>query len=869
MGEVYRARDPRLGRDVAIKVLPASFSSDPDRLRRFEAEARAAGLLNHPNVTAVYDIGTDDGGTPYVVSELLEGETLRAALAGGRLSPRRAVDYALQIAHGLAAAHEKGIVHRDLKPENVFVTRDGRAKILDFGLAKLIMPSGSGAVTNVPTATAGTEPGVVLGTLGYMSPEQVRGREADARSDIFSFGAILYEMLAGKRAFAGDSAADTMSAILREDPPDLSVTNANVSPGLDRVVRHCLEKNPEQRFHSAHDLAFDLEALSGFSGPRSGAPGAASPRGALRRAITAALALLLALAAGFFAGRLSSPPPGAPPSVRLLTYSGHDWDPSASPDGRTMAFTSTRDGKSRIWLKQLGGGGEVAITDGQQDSRPRFSADGGSVLFTRRQGDSDALYRISVLGGDPKRLVADGATHGDWSLDGRRLVFLRFAFENGVETSILFTANADGTSEHEIARLPKIHLRRPRWTPDGTEIVATQSGEAVSGRSLFWRISADGRTRKVFEPPEARGLLSAIAWSDDSLVYIQGDTGSLRATTGRILLQKIGSSRADVLLHVPYAGTEIDVAGPGRLLFDADSSRETLRETALGAGGAPGSAAPSRWLAQGNGTNRQPVYSPDGSSILFASDRSGNYDLWRFSTKDGSLTRLTEDPAEDWDPMVTPDGKHLLWSSDRTGHFEVWMADAEGGGARQVTHDGTDAENPSMTPDGQWIIYCSGAPDHGGLWKIRPDGSEATRLVAGGIVHPEISPDGRFVLYHVADTSLRVVELRGGRVLPLVIPIHSFFGVGRSRWLPDGRSIATVRTDEAGRTGVVIQTFSESAVDTSATRRALAGFDPDRPTESFGFSPDGSRIVLSELEERSEIFVADGVRGVRRPGAPN
>jgi serine/threonine protein kinase len=266
MGEVYRARDPRLSREVAIKVLPESFSRDPDRMRRFEQEAKAAGVLNHPNITAVYDIGTHAGAT-YVVSELLEGETLRAALAGGKLSLRTAVDDAHQIAQGLAAAHEKGIIHRDLKPENLFVTNDGRVKILDFGLAKLThTEERASKETDLPTATAGTEPGVVLGTLGYMSPEQVRGKPADARSDIFSFGAILYEMLSGNRTFRGESAADTMSAILREDPPDLSITNQAVPPGLEQIVRHCLEKNPERRVHSAHDLAFELEALPETSG---------------------------------------------------------------------------------------------------------------------------------------------------------------------------------------------------------------------------------------------------------------------------------------------------------------------------------------------------------------------------------------------------------------------------------------------------------------------------------------------------------------------------------------------------------------------------------------------------------------------------
>src|SRR6202163_3981039 len=291
MGEVYRAKDPRLGREVAIKVLPASFSFDPERLRRFEQEARAAGLLNHPNITAVYDIGTENQ-APYVVTELLEGETLRGALAGGRLSAKKAIDYALQIAKGLAAAHEKGIVHRDLKPENLFVTKDGRVKILDFGLAKLKPETGDEGKTDLKTVSGGTEPGVVLGTMGYMAPEQVRGRAADKRSDLFAFGTILYEMLAGQRAFRGDSAADTITAILTKEPPDLSQTNKDVHPGLDRIVRHCLEKNPEERFESARDVAFDLEALSSISSPTGATAARAFPAEAKRRPWT-----LLALAA--------------------------------------------------------------------------------------------------------------------------------------------------------------------------------------------------------------------------------------------------------------------------------------------------------------------------------------------------------------------------------------------------------------------------------------------------------------------------------------------------------------------------------------------------------------------------------------------
>src|SRR5215471_7678066 len=265
MGEVYRAKDPRLGREVAIKVLPPSFAQDADRLKRFEQEARAAGILNHPNITAVHDIGSHDG-APYIVTELLEGETLRARLSTGAVPARKAIDYAIQIAKGLAAAHEKGIVHRDLKPENLFLTRDGRVKILDFGLAKLKPETVEAGQTDLQTVS-GTQPGVVLGTMGYMSPEQVRGKPADARSDIFSLGTILYEMIAGRKAFRGDSAADTITAILSKEPPELSHTNKDVHPGLDRIVRHCLEKNPEERFESARDVAFDLEALSTVSSP--------------------------------------------------------------------------------------------------------------------------------------------------------------------------------------------------------------------------------------------------------------------------------------------------------------------------------------------------------------------------------------------------------------------------------------------------------------------------------------------------------------------------------------------------------------------------------------------------------------------------
>ena len=434
MGEVYRAKDPRLGREVAIKVLPASFSADADRLRRFEQEARAAGVLNHPNITAVYDIGQHEG-APYVVQELLEGETLRSALAGGKVSPRKAIDYALQIAHGLAAAHEKGIVHRDLKPENLFVTKDGRLKILDFGLAKLTHQEEGGQATNLPTASAGTEPGVVMGTLGYMSPEQVKGRSADARSDIFSFGAILYEILSGNRAFHGDSAAETMSAILREEPPDLSVTNQSISPGLERIVRHCIEKNPEQRFHSAHDLAFDLEAISGTSGTTSTAIAAAMGKPAPRIGkLSLAGLVATALLAGLLGGRVIWKTSPRLSSLVQEAYLRRGPVTSArfAPDGQMVVYTASWDGARTPRLYSVRAESPESLPlpfagrlrrrrdlPRRRDAHPEAPELLDGVRAYRHAGPIAAVRERAA------RDLLEDVGHADWSPDGSSLAVVR------------------------------------------------------------------------------------------------------------------------------------------------------------------------------------------------------------------------------------------------------------------------------------------------------------------------------------------------------------------------------------------------------------------------------------------------------------
>jgi serine/threonine protein kinase len=388
MGEVYRARDTRLGRDVAIKVLPAALANDADRLQRFEQEARTIAALNHPNILGIHDIGGHDG-APFLVSERLEGQTLREKLVSGPLPARRAIEYALGIAEGLAAAHEKGFVHRDLKPENVFVTRDGRIKVLDFGLAKLVRPEENHEAAVTLTSPA-TLPGLVMGTAGYMSPEQVRGEPIDPRSDIFSFGAVLYEMLTGKRAFKRETSAETMTAILREEPQALNDAGWQGPLELQRILARCLEKNVARRFQSASDLAFAIESLNGTSTGTSTAKGMPQPKS--RRAWlpwAIAAALLVGTAA-----REISRPAAAPANplekahfTRVTDFKSVE--AAISPDGRFVAFISDHDGPFDVWLTQVGTGRLINLTQGKAGPLPGPLRCG---FFGRRLGNLDRRW---------------------------------------------------------------------------------------------------------------------------------------------------------------------------------------------------------------------------------------------------------------------------------------------------------------------------------------------------------------------------------------------------------------------------------------------------------------------------------------------
>jgi len=891
MGEVYRARDGRLGREVAIKVLPPSLAADGERLRRFEQEARAAGALNHPNVLALYDIGSHQG-LPYLVTELLAGETLAERLARGPLAPRKAVDVAVQIARGLGAAHERGIVHRDLKPANVFVCGDGQVKILDFGLARLAQaaPAGGPGAAEAPTLTRATDAGAVLGTPGYMAPEQVRGLPAEPRSDLFALGAILYEMLAGRPAFPGETAAERMTAALRDEPPELPASGRPLPAGLDRIVRHCLEKDPGERFQSARDLGFALASLDVASGSGAGAAPAATPAAADRRRLRrglrglrglrlaaagagalAALAVLAALGGmAFGLGRWARrAPPPAEASFRYLTFSGRDASPAASPDGRLVAFSSDRDGRPRIWLEQLAGGGEVALTSGPDDL-PRFSPDGAQILFSRDTGGGPALYRVPVLGGEARK-VLDDADDADFSPDGRQIAFIRLSHTSHQSVASVLVASAEGGEVREIAR--GFGLNHPRWAPDGRTLALTRTVYAGTEEAVLL-VSADGKRQwTILAPKPFGGNLSAVAWSGPGeLAYIQSDS-VIYGGSGHLIRQDARTGKVRAASWVPESSNVLDLVGPGRVVFDAGSSRQNLREITLApaGGGASEASAATRWLSRGNATDRQPVYSPDGDWVAFSSNRSGNLDLWEVSTRTGALRRLTDDAADDWDPAFTRDGRRLLWSSNRDGHFECWTAGADGSGARPLTHGGTDAENPATSPDGSWLVYISGNAAGLGLWRARADGSGARRLAPQCDGPAEISPDGQYVLYPLNLTLfqsvLRVLRLADGAPVPFELSIDKrrrSVLPNRARWMPDGRAIAFLGQNDQGVNGVFVQDFAPGR-DTRGSRRSLGGFDPDLVTESFAISPDGKRLVVAGWEQLYSIMAAEGLPGIDRP----
>lgn len=842
MGEVYRARDPRLGREVAIKVIPESFAQDASRLHRFEQEARAAGQLNHPNILTVYDVGTHQG-APYVVSELLEGESLGSRLRGAPLASRKAIDYARQTAEGLAAAHDKGIVHRDLKPDNLFVTSEGRLKILDFGLAKLTQPADDARYTGPLTETG---PGTVMGSAGYMSPEQVRGENVDHRSDIFSFGAVLYEMVTGHPAFTRETAADTMAAILKEDPPEPS--SAPFPPALGRIVTHCLEKAREARFQSAHDLAFDLQALVGTSGAESPAVGVTAPR-RWRTALGIAVVLLsLLTAVASWLTRRSAPADSPLANARFSRFTdweGAEGNAEISPDGRFVAFLADRAGQFDIWVSQVGTERFVNLTPDIPPLAPAhilrrlgFSGDGAEIWFNRSRG----IVLMPMTGGTPRAFLSGGPNFPSWSPDGFRIVYSRVD-----RSDSLFIADRTGADAREIlAPREGTHNHNPVWSPDGQWIYFVHGLLRKLDHTDdmdVWRIRASGgsperltrqKTAVTFLAPlDPRTLLYVARAEDRSGPWLWSldveSKATRRVSSGLDQYTSVASSRDGRRVVATVARPSANLGRVpllDRLAGDSDAEPYPLPT--------------ARALAPRFG----------GKSLFYLSSRGSGDGLWRvldgqaLEIRQGAEGELSEPPA------VSPDGLRVAVVLGKEGKQHLAIMSADGTDSRTLAASIDIQGTADWSPDGKWIVAGGSDAQGPALFKIPVDGGAPVRLVGGQAVSPVWSRDGKLIVYagplEAGDVPLLGVRPDG---VPVQLPPVQV-RPGGYRFLPNGSGLVCLR----GRNPM--QDFWLLDLATKTTRQ-LTRFSKQGDLRTFDITPDGKDIVFDRSRENSDIVLID------------
>jgi len=838
MGEVYRARDARLNRVVAIKVLPKSFSADHDRLQRFVQEAQAAAALNHPNILSIFDTGADQG-FPYIVSELLEGATLREQLRSGPMPLRKAIDCALQVTRGLAAAHDRGIVHRDLKPENIFITNDGHVKILDFGLAKLTRPEAAGPDADAPTVQVNTEPGQVLGTVGYMSPEQVRAKPTDHRSDIFSFGSILYEMLSGQRAFKGDTPADTMSAILKEEPDELSDTTRNIPLPLDRIVRHCLEKNPARRFQSAGDVAFNLEALSENTlGTRTSAQpamldvpsetsttsGEATPRPRGAR-----LAFVLALAAataalGWWLGR-GSVHPSSPEYQKITFRTGVMGNARFAPDGSIVYDASWDGGETQLYMAKTDepGSREVGLKGSELLAiSPRGElAIRQNTIFYSGYARAGTLARVPLSGGTPRE-VLENVQDADWSPNGDSLAVVRFMPENG-----------HWRLEYPIG---KVVLDGINWisslkiSPDGKRVAfADHENSSGDDQGSVAVVDADGQEKKL---SSGWGSLQGIAWSPagDEVWFTATRTGSadnLRAVTL--------SGKERTITNVP-GGMWLQDIRNGAVLTVAHQIR-------LGIRGLPPGGKEERelgWL----GWAQLSDISRDGRKVLFDEEGDGggpNYTVFLRDTDGSPPVRISEGVGG----AISPDGKWVITAPSKGSGLSLVPTGA--GEARQLTHDNIRYQASEFLPDGKQILAAGIEPGHGvrdylidvsngNAKPVTPEGTSGTHVSADGRNAAVLGPDGKWGVWPLDGSGLRLIP-----------GLDSKYRV--SGWAPDGSAVNASSSQLRERAAKVFRadvmtgkmdlwkTFGAD-LPVGATRALSPRFSRDESAYAYPYSQD-------------------------------
>jgi Tol biopolymer transport system component len=846
MGEVYRAKDARLGRDVALKILPESFARDADRLRRFEQEARAVAALNHPNILAIHDIG-EQGGSPFIVSELLEGESLRSTLDRGTLPQRKTIEYGVQIAHGLAAAHEKGIVHRDLKPENVFVTKDGRIKILDFGLAKLAQNAGLGSDDVTLTSSQNTAAGVVMGTASYMAPEQVRGEGADPRTDIFAFGAVLYEMLSGARAFRRDTAAETMTAVLKDDPPELTDSARVVSGALERIVRRCLEKNPEQRFQSARDLSFALSALSGTD---TSVAARAAVAGAPRKMpvvpwLAVVLAMLAVAAATWFVARRPAP------LVRMQFAMAVPDELSVSHmalsrDGSMLAFVSPEEntGLSMLFVQRVGSSNVTPLPGTLGASYPFWSPDSAYIGYF----GNGKLWKIALSGGTPQALAnVLAARGGSWG-KGNVIIY------SPDPASPVWKVNADGSGAAPVTQgllsggIKGIQTNRwPVFLPDGKHFMywggnfSNEKDDRVSG---IYVSDLDGKQQTlVIACHSSFGYDSGhLYYADDQrqLVSIAFDPATAKVSgSGAAVATGVGFQPATYWAAIAISGngTVIFNSGVGAALSVLTWTDRSGKE--LGRIGEPGVMA-------------NPTLSPDGSRVAVdISDlKANNVDIWLEGTSGASNARFTFDPSEEVTAIWSRDGSTVAYRSISGGGSAVITKRATGiEPGKAIFQPGASDDNlpNSWSVDGQKILCTDQAPSHSFLITVPVGGGPPVPLLnsKANETNGQISPDGNWVAYASDESGaweIYVTSFPGAAGKWQV----SRGGGTEPRWRGDGKEIFYI-SPSGMLTAVPVNGVTTFATGTPVPLFQIHGRAPISSTDVFTYdvTKDGNRFLVN------------------------
>ncbi len=840
MGEVYRAKDSRLGRVVAIKVLPEAMARDPVALARFEREAKAVAALSHPGILALHDIGTEDG-VSFAVMELLEGETLRVRLIDGPLPPRKLADFARQIAEGLAAAHERGIVHRDLKPENLWVTPDGRIKILDFGLAK-VREESSPAQTDhhTPTQSVATAPGIVMGTAGYMSPEQVRGEALDHRSDIFSFGAVLYEMATGQRAFRGDSAVETMNAILKEEPPEPNL-GAPIAPSLERIIRHCLEKKPGERFQSARDLAFDLSSLSGTSATAAPMTTRDARRKTVRLALILGFVALLSALAGMLLmrrARRAEPVPALSAMVPLPAAAEfrNVAVPELSPDGATLLFSGIEPDESQpLWLRPLDA----------DEARPLPGTEGASFAFWSPDGRSIGFFagrklkRIDLAGGAPVT-VCDiperSPRGGSWSRDG----VIVFA---GARIGGLSRVSAGGGVPEPVTRLDEKRgdttHRWPHFLPDGKHFIYYGSPNTAPGQQALFFASLDGRESRILLPRISNAVFAA-----GRLLYISSD----KLFAHRFDPEKgILSGEPELLAEDVGAGY-----GISRALFTASRSGRLAY--------VPKSGNPLRtmeWIDRsGNSTGRlgetlfyyKARITADGAHVIVSigNPLQKQADLWEYEISGGGRRRLSFSPGEHWTPVYSPDGGRLYSINRDGGVNSVIESPLNGGQETKTAIDLMQAESLlDASPDGRWLALSVWNPKGGTNYDIFLLATGNERTLRPYLNGPEdesagrFSPAGGWFAYESEESGRAEIYVQSypepGRKWQV-----SAAGGSVPLWRRDGRELYFIGADQRL---MAVAVDPGKSFHAGAPAPLFAGTLP-RDRASLDVTPDGQRFLL-------------------------